>query len=148
VLFTLSRGIQGASASSLCDPCFRLTAPLVMAHFVAVQLSRVYKCPQGGLVIVAAAYGRPAAVEALLTAVCRGESPPSYNPAGPGEATPSAADESTPGNGAGDADASAADGRCYTTRAASSSRDPSPFTAQKLLRTTQKRAELRQPPRV
>ena len=100
-----------------------------------LHLSRL----QGGLVIVAAAYGRPAAVEALLTAVCRGESPPVDSTAAAGEASPSAADEAALGNGAGDADASAADGRCDTGAASSSAgtRATSPLTAQTLSRASE-----------
>ena len=73
---------------------------------------------QGGLVILAAAYGRPAAVEALLSAICRGEEPPHVGGAGvPGEASTSEAAGpavvATAADRTEEADASAADDRCF-----------------------------------
>ena len=74
---------------------------------------------QSGLIIVAAAYGRPAAVEALLTTVCRGEPPPDTSAADAiGAGTSDAvgpADEATSTRDNGDeAGASTAAGRCCT----------------------------------
>ena len=82
-----------------------------------MRLNWICEWAQSGLVIVAAAYGRPAAVEALLTAICRGEPAPDISAAATGEASTSdaagPADEATPSNGDEPGASTAAD-RCYT----------------------------------
>ena len=72
---------------------------------------------QGGLVIVAAAYGRPAAVAMLLADICRGDTgAPDTGAAAAEEVSGSAASpdgEQTPANGsAGAADDSGPHERC------------------------------------